>query len=461
MSTLVRKFITHKPAENPEDCQDSFCAEPEQGVFAVADGAGNSFFPREWAQCLTEHFARDVELALQRETFTQWLRSVHEEWAAGIERIATMPKQSFLVVNGYRGKKAAAAAFIGIHLGKPIEGKIPWRAVALGDSCLFHASAGGKVHKYPLTKSTEFAFDLYALSSYPDRNIAEPKFLRDDELEGRPPIVEGDFLIMASDALSRWLIRREEIGQAVWGQVVSLESKADFLQFIDQARTEKEEPMQNDDVALVVVRFGEPHGIYSGQRFIPTPAVPQVAAEGPPPLPPLPPLPDALSSAPKHSRISKKNLFSEIVDRKVIGYGAIFVAGLAVAFASSLWKFAELKKKNHHANERTRQAYELKVNKLQAEIRELDRRAGSYSGELTELRSSWRRLRGFVEKSAKANDVLRAMDSLQTPVNQPDRPLRVERSLYADPEPNVDSAGAAPTPAPPGSPSGSTTPAAK
>ena len=51
-----KSFITHKKAESQDDCQDAWCENEELGRYAVADGATRSFFPKEWAELLVEHF---------------------------------------------------------------------------------------------------------------------------------------------------------------------------------------------------------------------------------------------------------------------------------------------------------------------------------------------------------------------------------------------------------------------
>lgn len=427
MTPTILKFITHKPAEDPEDCQDSLCAVPERGVFAVADGAGNSFFPREWAECLTSHFASDAERALGRGTFTAWLRAAHKDWATIIERMATAPKPPFLVVNGYHGRTAAAATFIGVRLGQPSDGGIPWEAIALGDSCLFHARADGKVDKYPLVKSQDFSFDTQALSSYPDKNPVEPIFFGSENGRGCHSIVEGDVLILASDALSRWLIRREEMDQPVWGHLLSLETDETFLEFVSQARAEANEPMVNDDVALVVVRFGEPHSIYRKQLFVSAPAAPllrtqPVAARTPEPVPvPDPTLPShvVLPDGPPPPKAS-----SYIKARprpRFLRYGLIVLAILAILAAAAYYitdRQGEIRRLKNQLTEAEKslaadqkkldeivQAYTKKLEALSEEIVGLKKKLAEAENHLAVEHQS---LREMVQAHSKSIAVLSA-----------------------------------------------------
>jgi hypothetical protein len=463
MSPIARHFLTHKPAENPQDCQDSFYADPKRGVFAVADGAGGSFFPREWAQCLTAHFASDAHAALRRESFAQWLRAVHEEWESQIARIAQAPEPSYLVVTGYRSRRPATAAFFGLQLGAPNNGRIPWQAVALGDSCLFHAGAGGCVRAYPLTTSQEFSYGMHGLSSYPDKHVVDPLFLSDDETEGHPPFVEGDFLVLTSDALAAWLLRRQESGQPVWGHLLSLKTAADFEKFVAEAREEAEEPMQPDDVSLIVVPFGEPHTIYTNQAFLPAPArgaaspqavVPATAVASIPADPPMA-APARISRplSPLPPKPPRPKPYHDPAQRWLIGFGLfVFVAIAAFAFilktressqrdvASLKKKVADLEDQLHLAQgkiEGISHARETQGEFVETRIQELRHERDSINNELASALFQLAQLQSPFSSNRDRNSLAKGLDAPRKSISFPDGQVTSGSWLwFVHPEPD-------------------------
>ena len=56
----ANSFIIQKEAENPADCQDACDQNDEKGRYAIADGVTRSFFPKEWATLLVEHFCESM-----------------------------------------------------------------------------------------------------------------------------------------------------------------------------------------------------------------------------------------------------------------------------------------------------------------------------------------------------------------------------------------------------------------
>ncbi len=285
MQLTVHTFITHKLGDTESDCQDSVFPEPGQRserIFAVADGATNSFFSRLWAQQLTRQFAEEPDKAFRKDSWNEWLSKAQVQWRGEVEKIAKAPGASFVTLNGFHGRKPAVATLVGLRLNEENEKGIAWDAAVLGDSCLFHLRE--KTHDaYPELKGAEFTYIVDGLNSIPDGNASEPKISSatagGDGTNGPAPIVEGDVMLLATDALSQWMVKRDQMGEPVWGHVLRLETPAEFEKLVTDARKEAKEPMVNDDVSLVVLRFGKTHKVYAVQEY-----KPQLA---PPPSPPM------------------------------------------------------------------------------------------------------------------------------------------------------------------------------
>ena len=102
--------------------------EPSALRFAVADGASETSFAKEWAELLV---ARFIAAPPQPADLRAWVEPMQATWAQShLEKPAAW----------YAEQKARDGAFSSL-LGLAIEDD-KWRALAVGDSCLFVCAAG-------------------------------------------------------------------------------------------------------------------------------------------------------------------------------------------------------------------------------------------------------------------------------------------------------------------------------
>ena len=292
----VQTFLTSKEGESREDCEDSIHPVPgsavgdgSAGAFAIADGVTTSFFGGLWARMLTERFA-ECPAAVFEQPWPDWLLRSQEQWQAAVRERAAAETANFYISNDVLSRRPASATFVGMLLDEPgADGAIPWRAQVLGDSCLFILGKDGP-RSLPLTKSAEFSNLVHAAESYANDQGFAPQLYGTAPHGSEPPLVEGDTVLLATDALSKWLLLRAETGQPVWGTLLGLTGQAEFEALVEQARREAQQPMENDDVTLGIVRFGTPHAHYSEACFEPQP--------GPDPPPREPWRPPVLTPSP-------------------------------------------------------------------------------------------------------------------------------------------------------------------
>jgi hypothetical protein len=269
----ARTFLACKHGEKPADCQDSIHPLPdnklafETSSYSVADGVATSFFSRNWARILTRRFGEGPQRVFY--DWSRWLADAQDEWILEVERAAHSQGASFLVVNGLHAKRRAAATLVGLTILQQNAEGWTWRAAVLGDSCLFKLTKDGMVSSWNLKWSTEFTNLVTAAESRPSENACLPSQFGSPPHGDEPPIYESDSLLLATDALAKWLLKRQECGNPVWGTILGLETSNAFQLFVDQARLEVEQPLENDDVALVVLKFGEIHSIFAQQMFTP------------------------------------------------------------------------------------------------------------------------------------------------------------------------------------------------
>ena len=138
MITLkVDSFITHKKAESLDDCQDAIRVNEADSRYAVADGATRSFLPKQWAELLVERFCEMPNLSLSEENWKEWLIPIQEAWYKQVEERVKVGGQ-FYLTNPFNAREPAVSTFVGLEVEKT---KREWRAVVVGDSCLFHKIA--------------------------------------------------------------------------------------------------------------------------------------------------------------------------------------------------------------------------------------------------------------------------------------------------------------------------------
>ena len=269
----ARTFSYAKDSEQPEANQDFVLCDGEHGRAIIADGVSSAIFSRSWARIL----AHDIADALppdfnDTERFNAWLAKLRERWFQSIDSTQ---------LAWYQRPKLASGAFSTLlwfqlepcllpNENEPefelAEAFDPDRRCFLltgwtiGDSCLFHVRQDKPLTGYydgtelmnvfPIEHSDDFSDTAIALGSV---NLGRDSSLQFTPL--RRIVQEGDWLILATDAISQWLLRLYENGISPdWNDFWNL-TEADFDQEIEQMRLERE--IGCDDTTLALLYVGE------------------------------------------------------------------------------------------------------------------------------------------------------------------------------------------------------------
>jgi hypothetical protein len=234
-------FHTHKRGNAPDEYEDAFAGDAAKGRFAVADGASESSFAATWAKLLAGGF-----VAAQRRPWRDldWLGPARQQWAADVDH---RPLPWFAEEKRELG---AYATLLGIALRGDREGGA-WRALAVGDSCLFRLRAGKLGRSFPLARSSDFG-NLPALLGSRGRSAdTPPQGIRRARGQWRT----GDRILLATDALAEWLLRRHENKQSPADDIDHLLAEAApqdaFAGWVEERR--ERQVLRNDDVTLVVL----------------------------------------------------------------------------------------------------------------------------------------------------------------------------------------------------------------
>jgi hypothetical protein len=241
VSAVMQAVAYWKPKEGTatSEWEDGVSYSNATGWFCVTDGASTGGSSREWAFALAEGFVAakpNGVFALDpagARSFATWLQSVRDGFdpKSPDYRRSRMPKW----VQEVGAQEGAYATLLGGHLER---GRL--RMVAVGDCCAFHIGSAG-LRTFPLVAATEFGSHPDFVSSVDSNgSTAEPRRLETS-------FDDGDRLIVASDALSEWLMKNGE-DRAAWRTVMSV-NHVGFDELCSDLRADG--AMKNDDVTML------------------------------------------------------------------------------------------------------------------------------------------------------------------------------------------------------------------
>jgi hypothetical protein len=146
-------------------------------------------------------------------------------------------------------EQGAHATLLGVAVRPPAAGEPGrWRALAVGDSCLFRVRHGFQPRAFPLTKAADFGNQPRLLPSRPAKTQLAPTF-------DRGACEAGDRLLLMTDALAQWFLQACEGKRQPWVDLDRLlcspKRNTLFPTWIEQRRDKGD--LRNDDVTLLAV----------------------------------------------------------------------------------------------------------------------------------------------------------------------------------------------------------------
>jgi hypothetical protein len=247
MRLSVHAFWLPKAGNRAEEYEDAFAYSPlpEEALpdfcGAVADGATETSFSGLWAALLTGAF---VEGRLD-EPHPETLTALAVEWQAEIDaRTRGKP------LPWYAEEKLQSGAYSSL-LGLRLTPEGGWRAISIGDSCLFHFHKARLVQSFPFDDPAQFNNRPALLSTRADRN----RGLLTAVAEGT--CVPGDCFWLMTDALAHFFLSQyTSLPEWQWAvlrnQFLRLKSQESFSFILSELR--QRQVCKNDDVTLLRVR---------------------------------------------------------------------------------------------------------------------------------------------------------------------------------------------------------------
>ncbi|MEO0035699.1 MAG: hypothetical protein RLZZ501_1722 [Pseudomonadota bacterium] len=219
----------------PQENEDAACCWPQRGLYAISDGASESYHSAAWARVLVRRFIAHPELG------PDWLAAAIAEYNTGFDREAMSWSAQAAFDRG------SFATLLGLSVSRPEERV---RLLAVGDSLAVLVSSGRLVASFPYESAEQFAARPMLLSTRPERNEAllRPATLQAMTAEwGLKGTVNPRVLLM-TDALGAWLLADPD---ERLGRLLGLASAEAFADLVHEERVGKR--MRRDDCTLLVL----------------------------------------------------------------------------------------------------------------------------------------------------------------------------------------------------------------
>jgi hypothetical protein len=242
-----RLYALPKRGHSAEEYEDAAAGHAGTGRFAVADGASESAFAGNWSRLLVENY---VQSPVEPKGWQDWLLPLQRRWA---EAVGDRPLPWYAEEKFRQG---AFAAFLGLELRPRVKGiGWNWRAVAVGDCCLFQIRAGRLTAKFPMMRACDFDSSPALLGSRQRWGNGQTLYDRWKKGVGRP----GDLFLCMSDAMAQWFLSQSEAGHSPWRELVSLSAESEplaaFSAWAEALRDRR--ALRNDDLTLLMLELAE------------------------------------------------------------------------------------------------------------------------------------------------------------------------------------------------------------
>jgi hypothetical protein len=239
----ARAFLLPKGGATAEECEDAVAFDPAALRFAAADGATEAFDAGSWARRLASAWVAAEDPPLSSAGLRPWLA------AEGARLRETWDGRSLPWYAEEKARAGSFAAFVGFCFEER-GGGLAWRAVALGDTCLFQLRGGELRAALPLARPEDFNS---APALVPSRDsLMDAALARAVTASGRAEA--GDVFLLLTDAAAMWFLSargRDPALAAEFDKLLAAGDDEPLARMILRERVAS--AMKDDDVAALRV----------------------------------------------------------------------------------------------------------------------------------------------------------------------------------------------------------------
>jgi hypothetical protein len=221
-----------------DELEDALAWNEQRNRFAIADGASESICAGEWAKLLCKEFVADESKPAELGT---WIKKAQRRWR---EQVVDQPSHWHVQE---KLRDGAFSTFLGVQIEDSGE-IVRWRAVAVGDSCLFLIRGNRLQESFPVASADAFGNRPILIGSQQrDRLRAST---------ATSTMASDDLILLMTDALAEWFLAQHHAGLAPWLELQSL-SNDSFPNWVNLRR--RDLSLKNDDVTLVMIETKMPN----------------------------------------------------------------------------------------------------------------------------------------------------------------------------------------------------------
>lgn len=216
--------------------QDKYAINPDNNLFALADGTTQSFKSELWAEIITTEFIKNpnfnpADLISRFKKVVPIFKNTRFNFNANPAKASLeRTKQSI----------GGTATFIGVQIKNDSEVEI----ISCGDSNLFHLGPKNIVKPFPYTNVKELdANNHFINTEVLLKNEVGESFFKQTTLECHPQ----DIIIMATDALSRLILKNPNTINELLN-IYSFEKLHDFC-----LKKWENKELEEDDISAIII----------------------------------------------------------------------------------------------------------------------------------------------------------------------------------------------------------------
>jgi hypothetical protein len=242
-----------KDSTYPESNEDKLACYDDNRVYAMSDGASESYNSKLWAEILV----KQADSSVLRRPFTRWLKKA----------IAQYDQQSDLVNLSWSQEAAfARGSFASLLVVELNDHRI--KVIAIGDTVVMLVTNNRIQKSFPYEDSEQFRQRPHLLSTLRSRHstqyfrdalrslIAPTRSQSGCSACWNYPLSSDWILICATDAIGEWLLRKDDQANDRLRRILGVRTQENFTELVEIARLE--DRMRRDDSSLILI--GEADG---------------------------------------------------------------------------------------------------------------------------------------------------------------------------------------------------------
>jgi serine/threonine protein phosphatase PrpC len=227
-------------------CEDALRYKVQHGLFCVADGAGTTLFSNIWADILVERFVQDPLMSNDPFEMEWWIRQAqkyYREQAPKSDKLNWNARQKALEQGAY----STLATLRFTHCDTQAATA---ELLVVGDSCVIIGHQE-QVIAFPLQHTEDFDRAPYCVPALLKNLNRYTLYAKTREVT----LIPGDIVILATDAVARWIISGGGTGKEEMAYQALLEvakkTEDDWPNFIDNCRA-KQLIVDDDSTAIII-----------------------------------------------------------------------------------------------------------------------------------------------------------------------------------------------------------------